>query len=104
MGVPQYLFLEIAQSRASFSQFPNRFSRTNSGTLSQRDGMDSHAGALDQVKIINQAATTSLCVTLCGNTMLGSHLAHPLKRQQSTCLGSLCFAYLIIHEVGHLPI
>lgn len=33
MGVPQYLFLEIAQSRASFSQFPNRFSRTNSGTL-----------------------------------------------------------------------
>lgn len=33
IGVPQYLFLEIAQSRASFSQFPNRFSRTNSGTL-----------------------------------------------------------------------
>lgn len=33
IGVPQYLFLEIAQSCASFNQFPNRFSRTNSGTL-----------------------------------------------------------------------
>lgn len=35
IGVPQYLFLEMAQSRASFSQLPNRFSRTNSGTLQQ---------------------------------------------------------------------
>lgn len=33
IGVPQYRFLEIAQSRASLSQFPKRFSRTNSGTL-----------------------------------------------------------------------
>lgn len=36
MGVPQYRFLEMAQSRASLSQFPKRFSRTNSGTLQKQ--------------------------------------------------------------------
>ena len=33
MGVPQYLFLDIAQSLASLNQLANLFSLTNSGTL-----------------------------------------------------------------------
>jgi len=34
-GVPQYRFLDTAQSRASRSQLPNLFSFTKSGTLSK---------------------------------------------------------------------
>ena len=93
--MPQYLFLEIAQSRASFSQFPNRFSRTNSGTLPQTEHMTSHAGRAaggDDEPHQHKPVWRSV------DTTSASYEKTALARVWDLFL--CFFAYLTIHEVG----
>lgn len=62
MGVPQYRFLEMAQSRASLSQFPKRFSRTNSGTLQKQRSCCGFCLSSFNIKRTASSNTISFCV------------------------------------------